>query len=116
MPATEAPASISLLQQAARLIDFQVGEEDAAAEQVRVGASVHLSFEHDAVDVAFDGAGVPAHAQAVGGGVPAGAQPGDERLQGRLAGGEGGVHPGCGAAGAGDRAGTGAGGRNGTGL
>ena len=58
MPATEAPASISLLQQAARLIDFQVGEEDAAAEQVRAGASVHLSFEHlDVVDVAFDGAG-----------------------------------------------------------
>jgi hypothetical protein len=34
-----------------------VGEEDAAAEQVGVGASAHLPFEHlDAVDVAFDGA------------------------------------------------------------
>jgi hypothetical protein len=34
-----------------------VGEEDAAAEQVGVCASVHLPFEHlDAVDVAFDGA------------------------------------------------------------
>ena len=34
-----------------------VGEEDAAAEQIGVSASVHLSFEHlDAVDVAFDGA------------------------------------------------------------
>jgi hypothetical protein len=33
------------------------GEEDAAAEQVGVRASVYLPFEHfDAVDVAFDGA------------------------------------------------------------
>jgi hypothetical protein len=33
-----------------------VDEEDAAAEQVGVGASVHLSFEHlDAVDLALYG-------------------------------------------------------------
>jgi hypothetical protein len=32
-----------------------IGEEDAAAEQVGAGASVHLPLEHlDAVDVAFD--------------------------------------------------------------
>src|SRR6185437_7492648 len=44
-----------------------VGEQDALAEQVGFGASVHLSLDHlDAVDVAFDGAG------AVGDGEPGG--------------------------------------------
>jgi hypothetical protein len=34
------------------------GEQDTFAEEVWVGPSVHLSFDHlDAVDVAFDGAG-----------------------------------------------------------
>src|SRR5215475_10349884 len=71
-----------------------VGEEDAAAEQVGAGASVHLLFEHlDAVDVAFDGAGAPGEAEPAGDGVLVGAQPGDEGAERGLAGGEGGVHP-----------------------
>src|SRR5689334_8490924 len=37
-----------------------VGEQNAAAEQVGVRASVHLAFEHfDAVDVSFHAAGAP---------------------------------------------------------
>src|SRR3981189_2148701 len=36
------------------------GCEDAAAEQVEVGAAVHLPLDHfDAVDLSFDGAGAP---------------------------------------------------------
>src|SRR5215472_11810442 len=63
-----------------------VGEEDAAAEQVGAGASVHLSFEHlDAVDVAFDGAGAPGKAEPVGDGVLVGAQAGDEGAERGLA-------------------------------
>jgi hypothetical protein len=76
------------------LLNGLVGEEDAAAEQVRAGASVYLSFEHlDAVDVAFDGAGAPGEAEPGGDGVLVGAQPGDEGAERGPAGGEGGGHP-----------------------
>ena len=69
-------------------------EEDPAAEQVGTGASIHLAFEHlDAVDVAFDGAGAPGEAEAVGDGVLVGSQAGDEGAERGLAGGQGGSHP-----------------------
>jgi hypothetical protein len=46
------------------------------------------TFQHlVGVDVPFDGAGAPPQAEAVGGGVLVGAQPGDEGAQGGLAGG-----------------------------
>ena len=45
------------------------GCEDAAAEEVEVGAAVHLPLDRfDAVDVSFDGAGAVGQAEAVGDG------------------------------------------------
>jgi hypothetical protein len=52
------------------LLDRLVGGEDAAAEQVGVGAALHLAFEHlDAVDVAFDDTGTPGQGETGGDGV-----------------------------------------------
>ncbi|MER7450355.1 hypothetical protein ABTW96_08705 [Nocardia beijingensis] len=46
-------------------LDGSVAEQDALAEQVEVGATKHLAFDHlDAVDVAFDRPAVPGHGQA----------------------------------------------------
>ena len=45
------------------------GCEDASAEEVEVGAAVHLPLDHlDAVDVSFDGAGAVGQAESVGDG------------------------------------------------
>ena len=41
-----------------------VGERDALAEEVEFGPAVHLSFDHFAVDVAFDGAGTAGKGEA----------------------------------------------------
>jgi hypothetical protein len=47
-----------------------VGEQDPGAEQVGVGAAVHVPSEHfDAIDMAIDGAGAPAVGQSGGDGV-----------------------------------------------
>jgi hypothetical protein len=78
----------------ASVLVMSVGEQDAEAEQVGAGASVHLAFEHlDAVDVPFHAARTPWQGQPGGDGVLVGAQPGDERGERGLAGGSGRGHP-----------------------